>query len=171
MVHVVHAHPMRPGHSVKSNRVETAVMFVQHIGQSSASRYPCRMTDDPDQVESNWRCGKCPPNTLWVGSQASLHARPLSVWRFDSRWRFESKDGRTLFACPQVVCRMWPPTHESSPVVRPREPRQEAPTHSTAIHSQRQRSQCYADVYPHCNTRSRWQNLLSITQCGVQGWI
>jgi hypothetical protein len=91
MVHVVHAHPMRSGHLVKSKRVETAVMFVQHTNQSSASRYPCRMTDDRDQVESNWRCGKCPPNTLWAESQASLHARPLSVWRFDSRWRLSQR--------------------------------------------------------------------------------
>ena len=171
MVHVVHAHPMRPGHSVKSKRVETAVMFVQHIGQSSASRYPCRMTDDPDQVEPNWRCGKCPPNTLWVESQVSLHARPLSVWRFDSRWRLSQRMEELCSHAPRVVCRMWQPTHESLPVVRPIKPCQEAPTHSTAFHSRRQCCQCYADVYTHCNTRSRWQNSPFSTQCGVQGWF
>ena len=40
---------------------------------------------------------------------------------------------------------------------------------ATAIHSQRHRTQCYADAYTHCNTRSRWQNMLFFTQNGVQG--
>jgi hypothetical protein len=130
MVHVVHAHPMRPGHSVKSNRVETAVMFVQHAGQSGAMRYPCRMTGDPDQVESNWRCGRW-PNTIWDGNQASLHARPLSVWRFDSRWR--------LSQTMEELCsraRRWCAGSGSQRMKGRRQsfgrkvPRQDAPTHS-----------------------------------------
>ncbi|XPS92123.1 hypothetical protein M3J09_001529 [Ascochyta lentis] len=65
---------------------------------------------------------------------------------------------------------MWQPADQHSRILRPkRTPAKLFNRIATAIHSQRHPTQCYADVYTHCNTRLRWQMCRSFTKCGVQG--
>lgn len=149
---------MRSGHSVKSKRVETAVMCLQHVSQSGAIHNPCahdcRSRSGGVQLELVRQMAE----RLLGGNQASPYARPLTVWRFDSRWQLSQTTGKNFVrmlagGVQNVAANAQMFSSHSAEEYSAKLLQRIA----TAIHSQRYRLQCYAHVHMYCNTRSRWQ--------------